>query len=713
MTIVMNLLKSLTFFWAVTLLSLSFSSAQPNSQVALINSVSSVKSTDSFLVALRITPPQGYHTYYTNPGFIGKTIEASWKETPQATINPLPVPTPKTFTSLNKINYGYSGSHLFLFEITPKTNLPLGEILNLELKARWQICSETTCIDEPGLGKFHRFRLKIPITEKTRFNTLSHRLLQTQKTNLPQNRPRWKLSVSESSESILLNLKTPSSLSAITSLYYYDKDRQIDAQQPQSFKALSSNHYQLQLRRNHGNTEFRIPAILAQERLQGILKAIFKNSPKSNPLQTSTSQSLLVDIPLNSSSKTAKQTLSFYSLTQAFLGLLIGGFILNLMPCVFPVIGLKVMSLVEQSQNPKGRIIHALSYTFGILLSFWILAGLLLGLRAALGEQALSWGYQLQNPWVVWSLILLFLVIALNLSGLFEFGGSIMGKGQHLTQKSGIAGSFFSGLLATVVSTPCSGPFIGVALAANLTLPTSLVLVGFTFMGLGLASPYLILCLYPKLLDKLPRPGQWMVTFKNLMAFPLYATVAFLLWIYWDQVNEDSTLVILFGLVSVIFAVWVYGQFGFSTHSKNRRLIWRSIALLFLLLGLLLTTPKLKNKQAIWEAWSAQKVQTALDNKQPVFVDFTARWCATCLINKKAYTTPIYQLFKAHNVLLLKADKTNPNSAIEAELKRLGREAVPVNALYLPNRSPLVTRELLSSAYLKQFIHKAFAPKSN
>ena len=238
---------------------------------------------------------------------------------------------------------------------------------------------------------------------------------------------------------------------------------------------------------------------------------------------------------------------------------LIGGLILNLMPCVFPVLGMKVLGFVNQSGHARGKVAaHGLVFTLGVLLSFWALAGLLAALRA--GGTELGWGFQLQSPVFVFTLTAVMLVFALNLSGVFEFGLRATAVGQELQSKSGLAGTFFTGVLATVVATPCSAPFLAPALGAALALPVAQSFTVFTAIGVGLSTPYLVLSVVPQAVKVLPRPGAWMETFKQFMAFPLYATVMYLLWVLAGQVDESALLTAGFGLVLVAMAAWAYGR---------------------------------------------------------------------------------------------------------------------------------------------------------
>jgi thiol:disulfide interchange protein len=374
---------------------------------------------------------------------------------------------------------------------------------------------------------------------------------------------------------------------------------------------------------------------------------------------------------------------------------LLGGLILNLMPCVFPVLGIKVLGFVQQAGQDRRKVtLHSLTFTTGVLLSFWVLVAVLAVLRAS-GAQ-LGWGFQLQSAAFVFAIAVIMLIFAMNLSGVFEFGLRATAVGGELQTRQGYAGSFFAGVLATVVATPCSAPFLAPALGAALTLPVLQSFLVFTVVAIGLSLPYLLLSLFPRLINLLPRPGRWMETFKQAMAFPLYATVGFLIWVLAGQVGEEALLSALFGLTVVALAIWLYGRFGTIP------------GLLILILGLYLGWPKAVAVTAPqWEPWSAARVTELRAQKRSIYIDFTARWCATCQANKKLVfgSEEIRQYIRDNNIALLKADWTNHDAVITAELARFGRSAVPFNIIYRQSTAePLILPEVLTP----QMVLRAF-----
>lgn len=383
----------------------------------------------------------------------------------------------------------------------------------------------------------------------------------------------------------------------------------------------------------------------------------------------------------------------------------IGGLILNVMPCVFPVLGIKILSVVNQAGEDKRQVVlHGLAYTLGVLVSFWVLAGLIIGLKSAGGNVA--WGFQLQSPGFVFFLTMFLFAFGLNMAGVFEVGSSAIGVGADLQRKSGLGGSFFSGLLATVVATPCAAPFLAPALAYALTLSALPSLFFFTIIGLGLAAPYLVLSLFPKLVGFLPRPGAWMESFKQAMSFLMFATVAFLLWTLAGMVDEYGLLKVLVGIVLVAVACWIYGRWSLPHKPTRTRVKAAVFTLLFLVGGMVLAWPAGKGKGLEWAAWSPETVAALRAEQKPVYIDFTARWCVTCQTNKLVYNDKsLQEEFQKRGIVTLKADWTNYDERITDALKALDRAAVPVNVLYVPGKdAPVILPNLLTVDNVKSVL---------
>ena len=396
---------------------------------------------------------------------------------------------------------------------------------------------------------------------------------------------------------------------------------------------------------------------------------------------------------------------------------LLGGVILNLMPCVFPVLGLKLLGLAKASGNDaqfKGAALRSsLMFALGIMLTFWLLAAAMIALQSA-GE-SVGWGFQLQSPWFVAAMAWLFTLIALNLFGVFEIG-------VRLTQIDGGSHSwrdFGSGVIAVLVATPCTAPFMGAALGGTLSEGPLVKFLVFTALGLGMALPYVLLTAAPGATKWLPKPGAWMQTLKEVLAFPMLATVAWLAWVLSKQAGDEGILMLLFSLVVLSVAAWAYGRWQQrSLQGKAGVIYWQVTSVLALIAATWLVVPSLQSiadppsEQSIastsanssvdgWQAWSPTAVQMALAQGNTVFVDFTAAWCVSCQVNKKVVLerASVVDSFAVKKVVKLRADWTNRNTAITQELARFGRNGVPLYQVWKPGRpEPLLLPEVLTTS---------------
>lgn len=390
-----------------------------------------------------------------------------------------------------------------------------------------------------------------------------------------------------------------------------------------------------------------------------------------------------------------------HGLLVIMLFALAGGVILNLMPCVFPVLSIKVMSTTAAHLGAHRKHLHGFAYTAGIVLSFLAIAGLMLGLRAS-GE-AIGWGFQLQSPVFVALLAYLMFVIGQSFSGQLSIGGSWMNIGQNLTRNNGLTASFMTGVLATVVASPCTAPFMGTALGLALTQPAIISLSIFAALGLGMALPFLILSWLPGLMEKLPAPGPWMDTFSQLLAFPLYATVIWLLWILARQTSIDHAVLVSLGILLIAFAIWLSGR-GRGVMSRGLGLVALAGAL-----GLAAIKPAsdADHLKTIWEPYSAARLTELRQQRQAIFINLTADWCITCLANEKiALDSETFRAaLREGNITYLKGDWTNRNPEITALLNTHGRSGVPLYLFYDSTANPpkILPQLLTESIVLRAF----------
>ncbi len=379
----------------------------------------------------------------------------------------------------------------------------------------------------------------------------------------------------------------------------------------------------------------------------------------------------------------------------AILFAFLGGLILNLMPCVFPVLSMKAASLAGHAHDAREARTQGLAFLAGVLVTFLALAGALIAARAA--GQAVGWGFQLQSPAVVGVLSLIMLLTALNLSGVFEVGTSVQGAGQGLASKGGLAGSFFTGVLAVIVAAPCTAPFMAPAIGVALTQPALGSLAIFLFLGLGLAAPYVAISFSPALLRRFPKPGAWMEVLKKVLAFPMYGAAAWLVWVFSLQAGSTGLAALLACGLVVAFVAWLFGLSQRQTSPRTRWLaagaaVFTAIGVVAVMIPLAKggaapaagSATQVASAELPSEPWSPERVAALQTEGRPVFVNFTAAWCVTCQVNDKVAlsTQPVVEAFKAANAVYMVADWTNRDAKIAQALSDYGRAGVPLYLVY-------------------------------
>lgn len=645
----------------------------------------------SFEVALHLQHPPGWHSYYLNPDGIEQSAQVQWTLPEGFRADPPRWPTPQILDNStgDGKSYAYANELILLFTLHAPSALKEGDQLKLQAAATWQIC-QASCLNEKA-----QLAIELPVATSTTANPAHTALFQRARSAMPAAATGWKFHLSREGEVFHLDFTPPPHVPQPTgAVQFISNERFINGDLPSTLQR-QDDHWRLSLPRkvkeSIAGTEFG-DDIPVGDRLSGILI--------TDQSWSAESAIPAISVPATPLSAPAAAALPWSDFLPIVSLMLLGGLILNLMPCVFPVIGLKILGFVQQAgQDRKKIILHGVMFAVGVIVSFWALSGVLYAARSAVGSEALGWGYQLQNRWVVLGLMMLMFTLALNMFGLFEIGVSATSVGGSLQHKSGLSGTFFSGVLATIVATPCSAPFLGAAIGVAVTLPALQFFLSFTAMALGLALPYLILSLFPQLVNFLPRPGAWMETFKQAMSFLLFATTGFLLWIYTGLIGLEHMLQAVFGLCAVAIAAWIYGRWAGLSQSPMVRLRARVLATVLAGVGVFYSGNIQHGVE--WQPWSADKVESLLKDNKPVYVDFTAQWCATCQVNKaRAYTPEVIELMKKRGIVALKADKTKPDAAIEAALAELKRSAIPVNVLYVPGKAPIITPELLDAPTL-------------
>jgi thiol:disulfide interchange protein len=665
-----------------------------------------VQAGQTFWLGVRIEHAPHWHTYWQNPGDSGLPTQLHWQLPAGLQAGEIAWPLPKKIPIGTLANYGYEGKVLLAVPVTvtPQFQPPLAGKLRIQLQAEWLVCRQE-CIPQEG-----RFALDLPARSAT---ALHGALFEGAQAATPSPLPgAHSARITDEGKTLQLRIE---SLPAVWR-------GQTLALLPATAKVVDNAATQgqgwTQQWDGHAWTA-RVP--VSDERsdspaqMQWVLARGQETSPQTPAVQVSTplqgrwpaiastaavSPELVKALAANAQALPSTPAGNAPGLVLALLGALVGGLILNLMPCVFPVLAIKLLGFSRAGVNSTGHRAAGLAYTAGAVLSFVLLGGLMLALRAA-GEQ-LGWGFQLQSPAVVTALAVLFTLLGLNLAGLFEFGQMLPSSLAALQSRHPMVDAALSGVLAVAVASPCTAPFMGASLGLAVSLPAWQALPVFAAMGLGMALPYLAVSFWPALAHRLPRPGVWMQTFRQALAFPMFATVVWLVWVLGQQTGMDTVAALLAALVLLAFGLWA------ATKPGRARL---ALLALTALLGAALASQWPANEGANtsastspggarWQAWREDAVQRELAAGRTVFVDFTAAWCVTCQYNKKTVlaSPEVLAAFDNRQVVTLRADWTRRDAAITRALGALGRSGVPVYAVYAPGRPPVVLSELPSAA---------------
>lgn len=683
----------------------------PIVRVTIISEMSEAAPGETIWIAMHQNIYPGWHTYWLNAGDAGAPPTLDWHLPAGYSVGPLNFTPPERIPYMDLLNFGYSDEVTFPMQLRiPETARP-GDVITLEADAHWLVCEEI-CIPEDG-----KVSLELVIGKTSRRDPGSASLIDDARASLPVPAPfETRFDLDESS--IQLALRSPELALAFRSgniqkaAWFPLNEGLIENVAEQNFLVTEEGLW-LTLPRGYETRDF--------ETVSGML--VFTQDLADGTVTNAFSFEASKGIPPGSSP--AQTTGGLAAIFQAITFAFLGGLILNIMPCVFPVLFLKALTFMKHADSEGSKLrLEGLSYTAGVVISFAVLGGSLLALRA--GGEVIGWGFQLQTPAIVGGLTFLLLAVGLSLSGVFSVGGSIAGVGSGLTQAKGQWGSFFTGVLATIVATPCTAPFMGAAMGFALTGSAVTGLVVFIFLGLGMATPFLLLAFFPVLASKLPRPGAWMERAKQALAFPMYGAAAWLAWVFALQTQPTALFALLLGMVLFSFALWLY------EITRTAGGLWPHFGKAVVLLALVTTVVFLSQIKTSdtkvslqpnrsenrsgnpgsldYEVYSEARVEELTRSGKPVFVNFTAAWCISCLANEKIVfqSDDIQHIFKTRGITYLKADWTSRDPAITRALAKFGRAGVPLYLWYSgqPGSRPQILPQILTVGMMAETINK-------
>lgn len=685
-------------------------------KASLLTEVNHFKAGDPFWVAIRLQMDDHWHVYWKNPGDTGMPVSIDWELPEGFKAEAFEWPYPKRMDTDSFIGFGYEKEVYFLTRITPPEKLVTAAKYPIKASVKYLVCSDSACL--PGEADV---QTEISLTtEKPTFNGDLASVFAKAREILPKK--NWSFKAQRINDLIELEIKAPQPIKGrvLKTQFFPDKGQSIDYHIEAIVSDTEKDGYSIALKEKESLS----PSGLLKGVL--VLTTIHENKTGTEAFE--------VDVPIYDKTGNGDQIAAADFTTSsarniqvppqendnefsgglgmALILAFIGGMILNLMPCVLPVVSFKVLSFVKLSgESRKLTMQHGWAFSLGVLVSFWTLAAVLLILQAY--GHSLGWGFQLQEPIFVAILAAILFIFSLSMFGVFEMGvkvGSLAGELQHQKAREGLNSSFFSGVLATVIATPCTGPFLGTAVGFAMTLPYYLSLLIFTSLGLGMAFPYLILSAYPQFMRFIPKPGAWMELFKQFMGFLMLASVLWLVWVFGAQTSSMGIVILLVTFFILSLASWIYGRWATPMNSKRSRFISRIVVSVLILMGFYTLTyatddtvdPQPKSELAasaeqVWEEFSPKRLAELRAKGVPVFIDFTAKWCLICQANHMILTgTNVHTKFNERGVVRMKADWTKKDAIITEELKKFGRNSVPLYVFYKGDEKPVILPQVLT-----------------
>lgn len=673
----------------------------PQVRAELMAEHTAVAPGESLWVALALEAIPGWHTYWRTPGDSGLPTEIRWSLPEGITAGDIHWPLPERIAYGDLMNFGYHGKVLLLTELKVAPDYEGPSSVPLDADATWLVCEEL-CIPEDGV-----FSLPIKIEENpARQDTAAGAAIAATRVALPQDAP-WPVKTLRNGDTVTISAEIGTDGGEITeAIFFPHVDGLIYNAAPQDVRIKDG---QIEIATRIGWDADSIAES------SGLI-VLHSMAASGETIETGyTFNAPIVWTGPAVGDVNAVGAVDPLPIALVILFAFLGGIILNAMPCVLPVLFMKALSFMGRATTDAAELRKdGLAYTLGVIAAFGILVSVLLALRA--GGSAVGWGFQLQTPAFVAILAYVMLIIGLNLSGVFTITGST-GVGQGLTMKKGPSGAFFTGLLAVVVATPCTAPFMGVAIGFALTQSAFMTILVFLSLALGLALPYLLLAFIPGAAKILPKPGAWMDRLKQFLAFPMYAVAAWLFWVLAQQVDSTGLAAALAGFVLIGFAAWLWDTAskasGTSRHVSTAATVLSLVAAISFIVVLagqpLAQAEQSTASDGISEPYSPARLAAARAENRPVFINFTAAWCITCKVNERVTlsTAEVEEAFSKHNVAYLKADWTNRNEEISSALRALGRDGVPLYVLYMPGGDAEILPQILTPGTLIEALEKS------
>lgn len=669
-----------------------------HADAALLLERSAAMPDDVFLAALQLKMAEGWHVYWRNAGDSGLPPSATWTSSPQVSAGDFRFPTPHAIPLQTLMNYGYEHEVVLPFEVKIAPDTKPGDKLTIGATFDYLICADI-CIPESVV-----LSVTLPIAATPTVDDSGSAIIARTLPTIPV-ALTGSATVERAGDTFKVSAIDPSLAKAATSakwLRFFPDGPEVLHAAPQNVR-VGPEGVSVSVKASDFAKPGDAPlsGIVGMELADGSLRGWeVPATPAATPVGVANSPFQ----PIGVATSGAAMPIDVLLATLAFAFL--GGLILNLMPCVLPVLTIKAAGLVHTAHDPKKSRADGLAYLAGVVICFAIIGGILIALKAA-GDTSAGLGFQLQYSWVTAIFALVMFAVGLNLLGVFEIGSSLMGVGGNLANRGGVSGAFFTGFLAAFVGAPCVGPFMAGAVGAALTQPDPLVVMGiFIMIGAGLAAPFVLLSFTPAFAKVLPKPGKWMETFRQVLAFPMFVTAAWLLWVLSGQSGADGVIVVIVAAIVLSFGIWLARKIG--TQVPGRVVAAAVILAGFAVPPAITLWPK---EQLIVEAssWSPEQVTQLRAENRVIFVDFTARWCVTCQVNKQTFHgSEVQRTFSENKVAFLEADWTNKDSVIFDELKRHGAGGVPLYLVYpAGGGEPRKFEGLLTAGQIQQAVREA------